>query len=337
MKIFLFLFLNLLAIPRSFGENICQDVTFDECNLEEGRPTDTLFTVDSIMCQDICQSFTNCNFFRFNRTATQPDNNCQFFEANYRDSCNIVAAPIDRDVNECLSNTDNTCDKMIEETCQYSGNVIYDATPGTITDAADCGDLCIDFEQLECRYWKFDKNNETCTLYDSDDRSCNILSGPEEPSIESCEGTTTAMEATTTPFSCPKTTNSSGGGWLMLEGTCYIFDHQEYGDKDDARTFCEDMGGMLVEINSKHESDLLYSNRHAIGIHSTAYLFWIGLTADSYGDFDTWDSSTPVDWKNWSSGEPTGSGDCVDAFYHDNLVWCDADCSWDRYALCEAS
>ena len=95
---------------------------------------------------------------------------------------------------------------------------------------------------------------------------------------------------------------------------------------------------MLKEINSKHENDLIYSNKHAIEIHCYgAYYFWIGLTSDCYDDFDTWDSSTPVDWKNWSSGEPTGSGDCVDAFCNDNLVWCDADCSWDRYVLCEAS
>jgi len=187
MKIFLFFFiLNLLAIPRIFGENICENVTFDECDLDEGAPTDTLFTLDSVMCQEICQSFSNCNFFRFDRTAS--DDNCQLFEANYRDSCNIVAAPIDRDINECLSNTENTCDKMIEETCQYSGKEIYSSTPGTITDATDCGDVCDDFEDLGCSYWKFDKANETCTLFDSDDRSCNILSGPEEPNIESCEG-----------------------------------------------------------------------------------------------------------------------------------------------------
>jgi len=188
MKIYQFLFLNLLAIPRSFGENICQDVTFDECDLNEGYPTDILYALDKVMCQEICQTFSNCNFFRFDLLAS--DNNCQFFEANYRDSCNIVAAPIYRDVNQCLLNTTRTCDKMIDETCKYSGQVIDTSTPGFITDATGCGERCKTQAGRGCLYWKFDKKNEICTTFDDDnkDRICSIVSGPEKPNIASCEG-----------------------------------------------------------------------------------------------------------------------------------------------------
>jgi len=219
MKIYQFLFLNLLAIP-SFGENICQDVTFDECDLNEGHPTDTLYALDKAMCQEICQTYSNCNFFRFDQLAQ--DDNCRFFEANYRDSCNIVAAPKDRDVNECLSDKEPSCDWMIDEKCRYSGQIIYESTPGTITDATDCGDMCIIYEPLGCLYWVFNKKNETCSMYNSDntDRVCSIVSGPQEPDIASCEASTAATASTAAaPETTTTTTSTSASAYSSTSTT----------------------------------------------------------------------------------------------------------------------
>jgi len=203
MKIHQFLFLNLLAIPRSFGENICEDVTFDECNLDEGKPIDIRYTYDEVECQGYCQLSSSCTFFRFDLLAEI--DNCIQFEINYRDSCNIVAAPINRDVNQCLSNATETCDKMIDETCKYNG-LIESSTPGFITGATDCDELCQIQAGRGCLYWEFNKNLEICTTFNSNnkDRKCSIVSGPEKPDIASCKGTSTTSnvdnrKTTTTP------------------------------------------------------------------------------------------------------------------------------------------
>ena len=92
------------------------------------------------------------------------------------------------DVNDCLTSTDETCDKIIQESCDYVGNEIYTTPPGSTLDSNSCDELCIDYERLDCSYWKFDKDEKQCTLYESKDSECTFVSGPESPSIESCTG-----------------------------------------------------------------------------------------------------------------------------------------------------
>ena len=74
------------------GEGICTDVTISNCDLEDGSLIDSLDALDSIMCQDLCHSFSNCHFFRFEKSSSEE--NCQLFESSYRESCEIVAAPV---------------------------------------------------------------------------------------------------------------------------------------------------------------------------------------------------------------------------------------------------
>ena len=74
------------------GEGSCKDITIADCDLESGLIITNLYTLDAIMCQDICQDFADCIMFRFDRTSIET--NCQLFESTYRGTCNIVAAPI---------------------------------------------------------------------------------------------------------------------------------------------------------------------------------------------------------------------------------------------------
>ena len=99
-----------------------------------------------------------------------------------------------RDVNVCLTSTDETCDKIIGESCDYLGNEIYKTPSGSTLDSNACDELCIDYERLDCRYWMFNKDEKQCTLYDSMNSDCSFLSGPEQPSIESCIGKTTIFQ-----------------------------------------------------------------------------------------------------------------------------------------------
>jgi len=165
---------------------------------------------DSIMCQDLCHSFSNCHFFRFEKSSSEE--NCMLFESSYRETCKIVAAPIHRDVNACLTSTDETCDKIISESCEYLGEEIYTTPPGSTLDSDSCDELCIDYERLDCSHWMYNKVEKQCTLYDSSDSDCSFISGPEQPSIESCiEGvsSTTSTSTTTTATATTTTTTTT--------------------------------------------------------------------------------------------------------------------------------
>ena len=193
-------------IQRCEGDGICKDVTVSNCDLEDGSLIDSLYALDSIMCQDLCHSFSNCHFFRFDKSSSEE--NCQLLESSYRETCKLVAAPIYRDVNVCLTSTDETCDKIIEETCVYLGAEIYTTPPGSTLDSDACDELCIDYERLDCSYWMFNKEEKQCSLYESMDRDCSFVSGPELPSIESCLDATSSTSTSTTTTT--KTTTFSG-------------------------------------------------------------------------------------------------------------------------------
>ena len=89
-------------------------------------------------------------------------------------------------MNECLTSTDESCDKIISETCDYLGTEIYTTPPGSTLDSNSCDELCIDYERLDCTYWVYNKTEKQCTIYDSKDSECSFISGPEQPSIATC-------------------------------------------------------------------------------------------------------------------------------------------------------
>merc|ERR1719259_1239326 len=76
--------------------------------------------------------------------------------------------------------------------------------------------------------------------------------------------------------SCPTSTNSSGGGWIQLQGKCYLFEGDEMKTKEEASSFCESKGGSLIEFNTQQENDVVFANEETLGINHILY-FWIGL------------------------------------------------------------
>ena len=80
----------------------------------------------------------------------------------------------------------NTCDRIIEEDCEYSGSIILEPPIGSVADANHCQELCEEFSVMGCKYWSF-KVNE-CILLSSADRNCNGVGGPKYPPIDECIG-----------------------------------------------------------------------------------------------------------------------------------------------------
>ena len=77
---------------------------------------------------------------------------------------------------------------MIEEDCEYSGELIFKSPPGSIVSSRRCEELCLDFQFVNCMYWSYVGNQKTCYLYDSTERICQTIGGPESPAIEECSG-----------------------------------------------------------------------------------------------------------------------------------------------------
>ena len=81
----------------------------------------------------------------------------------------------DNSIDACLAVDLYTCDRFMEEDCDYKGNVVL--SQDNIADAKHCQVLCKQFEVVGCHYWVFGFNSlvgkHQCLLLDSDERNCS--------------------------------------------------------------------------------------------------------------------------------------------------------------------
>ena len=135
----------------------------------------------------------------------------------------------------------NTCDRFLEEDCQYQGEIIL--IQDNIADAKHCQQLCQQFEVVGCHYWVFQENGEgkhDCSLLASDDRSCAMIGGPKYPNIKDCAPTTTTT-STTTPTTTPTSPTSTepplcSKTQLSIQETMPLLDF--YGNESNCQASC---------------------------------------------------------------------------------------------------
>ncbi|XP_058513860.1 low affinity immunoglobulin epsilon Fc receptor [Ochotona princeps] len=100
--------------------------------------------------------------------------------------------------------------------------------------------------------------------------------------------------------------NTCPENWISFQYKCYYFGE---GSKQwvQARFACDHLQGRLVSIHSREEQDFLTERVSMRGS-------WIGLRdLDREGEF-IWMDGSPLDYSNWSPGEPNNGGqgeDCV--------------------------
>lgn len=73
---------------------------------------------------------------------------------------------------------------------------------------------------------------------------------------------------------------------------------------DDAKAYCESMGGYLAVINDEDENKILYSYITSKGIQSA----YFGLTDSAEEGTWKWVNNEKADFVNWSDGEPNNEG-----------------------------
>ena len=89
---------------------------------------------------------------------------------------------------DCIINDGPYCDRFIEEECEYRGKVVYRPKLGSITDFDHCAQMCKIYKSSNCNYWVYHEAWLECILYDTSERVCKSISGPEHPDIKGCEG-----------------------------------------------------------------------------------------------------------------------------------------------------
>jgi len=126
----------------------------------------------------------------------------------------------------------------------------------------------------------------------------------------------------------PCTAKCPSEGWFRRDGVsnCYLFGTEKM-NFDEAKQFCTDNGGMLVEPRTKRETRVINKliNRKA-GDDS----YWIGLTDQENEGTFLWESdNTEVSYSNWDSNEPNnsrGKEDCVHLRKAVSHRWNDSTC-----------
>ncbi|XP_068950199.1 low affinity immunoglobulin epsilon Fc receptor isoform X1 [Petaurus breviceps papuanus] len=118
--------------------------------------------------------------------------------------------------------------------------------------------------------------------------------------------------------------------WQLFEKKCYFFG-KEPKTWSQAKFACVSLQGRLVSIKSKEEQAFLTQKANKKGS-------WIGLRdLDIEGEF-VWMDGSPLNYSNWSPGEPNNQGqgeDCV-AMRANNGRWNDANCRGQQESwICE--
>lgn len=119
---------------------------------------------------------------------------------------------------------------------------------------------------------------------------------------------------------------SEGDARTELAGACYSRFNTPRTYME-AAAACAAFDAHLVSLRTQNEADLI----PLLATTST----WIGLSdRDSPGTY-VWQTGETLAALRWPSGEPSGDGDCVQAFANGN--WDDTDCSTPKPYICERS
>ncbi|XP_013879516.1 hepatic lectin, partial [Austrofundulus limnaeus] len=97
-----------------------------------------------------------------------------------------------------------------------------------------------------------------------------------------------------------------GAGWEEHGGKRYKFLTSK-ASWQDSRSFCRDLGGDLVKIDSREEQEFLV-RRLRDKMISIEDWFWIGLTDSETEGSWLWVDRSPLDKSFWMNGEPNNAG-----------------------------
>ena len=247
-----FYLLGILGTVRCSiqDEGTCGDFTVNECSISED---DLILESDGIpldLCQLTCDTFTNCVLFRFTHT----NETCQLINKDFRQNCQVVGGDRSGDLGACLNSDLNGCNAFIEESCVYGGEDLAFSPPdGELSNPYECENLCKAYEALGCNYWVYSVSDLSCRLITSGEKKCEVISGPQAPSLDECGVTTTQPITTAAP--CPQT-NFTFDDFFMITSTNYTGNWTETAEGGLERF---DNGEASVAFSDAIEADIMFN------------------------------------------------------------------------------
>lgn len=207
--------LCLLIVSTAVSEaSFCHDYAVNNCNKDQGGELFAIIAESRLNCQQYCEITVGCQFYAYYEVPIM-NLNCHLFEEPfhvYLDHCDVHSGPLKQNTQtECFDPLENSC-----EVEQYEDCVLY----GTVLErdlAAPEMSVCEEFCRLNqgegCRYWEWNREKETCDLFDSVEKSCHIEFGPKNLPPDECWSleTPTPTLPTTTQSSSTATYSSSTG------------------------------------------------------------------------------------------------------------------------------
>jgi len=172
-------------------KNPCKDVTFGECDIKKSKVLSKMSQPSVQLCNAECYDTYNCTTYNYNKQTKE----CILATnkpLDYRTFCNIRAGPVDKSINYCVEHIkDQVCDSLLEEDCEYNGELLRSYDPGQIISAAFCQEACITKNWApKCKYWIFHNRERKCILKRDGRKKCNGWGGPKEPSFDHCQNLT---------------------------------------------------------------------------------------------------------------------------------------------------
>ncbi|XP_067676708.1 perlucin-like [Haliotis asinina] len=126
-------------------------------------------------------------------------------------------------------------------------------------------------------------------------------------------------------------------GWIRFEGSCYVYNSLDR-TFIHSSSFCEELGGYLVEIQSEKESIFVTNFLNDLVVKNGVWLGGNDLMAEGHWVWDK--SEMPFNYTNWNPSEPdqssAGEQDCLSVWKRGNYQWADHYCNRpDLAAICE--
>lgn len=164
--------LLLLSAPPAWSS--CSDMTHSECPATSDAIILKINVPEKINCLRLCQAIgERCYFYVYEKDSFTE--NCRLYRESFHtfvDNCNVIGGPKEL-LEDCsvFSLTDNTKTSFKEGNCLYSSTEeIFD-----MTKWQNCQLQCL--KTSSCNYWKFVREEKSCHLLESPQRSCLFAFG----------------------------------------------------------------------------------------------------------------------------------------------------------------
>merc|ERR1712215_548955 len=135
---YIFPFLCFILAPVLAG-NPCQGITLGGCDVpDDSRVGAHPYGLD--VCQKLCQLDDDCLFWRHDNTTAGTKEECLFINTDYHQDCKTLAGPVSINLEDCVNVDQTSCDSVIPEICNYSGNRLTDFEfgPGETSSIQEC-------------------------------------------------------------------------------------------------------------------------------------------------------------------------------------------------------